>query len=471
MIFANENHSLNSYLSKVLNNLLKAYSQKMALLKQLKNCSFISGGPHKMLCIFKLAIVAALVPLLLQNCTTDKVPPVVFIESPQENATFTNTQSIPVLGTIEDNRDIESASITLYNPSNEAVKSVFFNDLSVSFYYIDYSLQLDSTLESGEYLLKVSATDGVSAASKSLPITIIGKTNQSNLNWLFAANEQATSVYYHVNGTQEQVLKTGYFNFNNQFTSSDLLTSVFINQANGNFISSTYNQLYEPTANPLIAPGVNEIQTVAVSNNYIAHIDFNGFIQLYTSYGSILSSGYVPNGYIAQASEICGNYLLVNAFSSESKLYVYYIPTGNLISAYTIDGRLINAFAQPNEHVQLFTYSNGDLNTSTLSINEGTFSDFKSFTCNAPSKIAKKNNEIFALIDGEVYSTEDLYSVAGFQLNTEFGGALNNFFYSNFFEYYIANTSDSMFVYSNNKQLINAFKLKEPNTIGLPITY
>lgn len=471
MIFAHDYHSLNSYLSGVLNNLLKAYSHKMALHKQLKNLGFILGGPHKMRCILKYILPTLLSLVLFQNCTNDKIPPTIFIESPQENTVYTLNQTVPILAELTDNNDIESASITLYNPNNEPVKSLFYNNLSTSYYYIEHNLELDSSFESSTYIIKISATDGTNAASSSLSINILGTNNQSESNWLFGANNQATSQFYYVTNTNEQVIKTAYFNFNKQVTSSDLLTSVFFNQSTGESMISCYNNLYGPVSNPLVTQSVNEIQTVSASGNYVAQIDFIGNIQIYTNYGALLSSGYVPSGYIAEASEICGNYLLVNAFSSESKLYVYYIPTGNLISSYTLDGRLINAFSQPNEHVQIFTYNAGELSVSTLSINQGTFSDFKSFTCNTPIKIIKKSNEIFALINGTLYSTESLFSSAGLQPNTNFKSSLTGIYYSDFYELFIANTTDSMFVYNSNYQLQNSFKLKEPNTIGLPIIY
>lgn len=122
--------------------------------------------------IFIMFLVLA--HLLACTKTDDGSPPAVTILSPGNNETFSSADSIHVLATITHKFPVEYVKITLWNSFNIPVLDPLYVYPDAYGYNLNEKYPLSEALESGSYILAVSASDGHRTGSAFITVQVDG---------------------------------------------------------------------------------------------------------------------------------------------------------------------------------------------------------------------------------------------------------------------------------------------------------
>lgn len=251
-----------------------------------------------------LAYVAAITCVLF-SCkkeNPDTAAPEIIIYSPVENQPVNVFDTIVVTCDINDDKNLENASITLVNANLIPVQSSI--NLNVSSAFISVSLLYavyDIHLTSGVYYIKVTASDGVNTISKYKKINLTAAP-QELLGYYFITNPNVNNHLVSLLDS-DFASASAYFNFGGDFSGSAI---------------SHYNQeiytsgLYNGSANAisLTSPALNwSIPSIVGSNPYfmdIIHKDKTTYLAYYSglirgfnitgsaNFNATISSGYYP---------------------------------------------------------------------------------------------------------------------------------------------------------------------------------
>lgn len=354
------------------------------------------------------------------NKEDDILPNIEWLQ-PTSGQSYQFGDNIIVKGKVNDNRSVEWVEISVLNQYLTPVynRRIYYNASSVDF-YANISLD-DVHNESGNYYLKVRASDGVNLTSEHRPFNYIGapkvfndllvcsvnsgKSEIRRLNDLSIVSSYTYSVSdFSVNSWEQDLLTYGYsgpiesFDLNElQFTwsktSVNWLDTLQLSNINKNSSSvATHLDGWFVINSAGVSFGGNFYgSTIKLGNSLItSNYVFLEYIVIPSGQHALMKCSYVSGvtldldnvvGDIVLLSEMSNRDLLIlTQHASDIEIYIYNSLTGSLNNIRTISGEIVQSSIQINDNLVyistnngLFSYTIG--NNSWVNLNSNVYND------------------------------------------------------------------------------------------------
>ncbi len=304
------------------------------------------------------------VTVFLFSCSKDKdeIKPTVTINSPYSLQQVNGLDTLQVLATISDDKNIESVSVSLRNANDIPVLSTVTKtpntkdyDLNISYFFDDIHLL------SGQYDLTVSASDGENTTTKYVTV-FLNETPKIREGAFVVSNTGSTSDIYYLD---------------------NLYSGSFYKSINGDYLGAAVNsydqQLIHASAGTVPSGNVKAIDLKSGLNSWNISIinspptpfytgflydnqstylgKYNGGIQAYNHFGAGNYNAANIAGFNVESALIHENMMITEQhalFGGSVKLVPYWMASGDPVG--------INATLLPNDDVVgMFTNTSNEV--------------------------------------------------------------------------------------------------------------
>jgi hypothetical protein len=289
----------------------------------------------------------------------DEISPSVQITSPNEYSNHNVLDTLAVVGTISDNEHLEYIKLSLLNEDNITVASVVTLYPETKEYSLNREFIIDNILlESGEYSLLVTASDGENETRKYIPITL-NEAARELTGILFVETPTFNSVEVKKIAPDMSVQQVAFAagDFSSAATSSKNQAFYMAGSETGSlraFSILNNSELWSVQANPLSgAPYFSDIfeddGTLYVSffDGEIKAFDKNGTIKQ-----AILASGYHCFKVWKQDNFIFSEQQQIG--TSDRRLVIYNASSGDEIQQTPLDMEIVKFCKRNDDNVFVF---------------------------------------------------------------------------------------------------------------------
>ncbi len=308
----------------------------------------------------KLLFLFLFLSLVIFSCNKkDEISPYIQITAPNEYSNHNVLDTLSVIGTISDNEQLEYIKLSLLNEYNIIVTSVVTLYPETNEYSLNREFIVDNILlESGEYNLLVTASDGENETRKYIAITL-NEAETELIGILFVETPTFNTV-------EVKKIKPDLSVQQVAFAAGDFLAAVSSTRNQAFYMAGsetgslrsfsmlTNSEMWSVQANPLSgAPYFSDVYeddgTLYVSffDGEIKAFDKNGTVKL-----DILASGYncykvwKIDNYIFSEQQLIG--------TSDRRLFVYNASSGVEIQQTPLDVEVVKFFKRNDDNIFVF---------------------------------------------------------------------------------------------------------------------
>jgi hypothetical protein len=292
---------------------------------------------------------------------TDENGPKVNFSSPFDNQNFMVYDNIPVKAYITDETSISSVAVTLVNDAHVPVHRSISVPVSSPSMSMDLSYPLDNVhLESGQYYLMVTASDGKNISHSYQPVTLTGVPRQLKKIFVATAISSASTNMYVIDSTFSGMIL--YSSFSGDYlgtSSSSYYQQVFLC---GNYTGSFTSKLVADKStvfnvSPLISSAPYFTAYYSEDKKvYLAR--FDEVIKGYNNSGNIIFNGTANPGYYVSKLGINNGFVIAaeKSKTSSSRLIVSFYSTGTPEQQVAINQDVVS-FLEKDDH-NVFVFGN-----------------------------------------------------------------------------------------------------------------
>lgn len=275
----------------------------------------------------------------------DTIPPVITINSPLNNEIFQIPCDINIMGTTEDNRNIDRIEIDLVSENSASIVQKLEIDVDTSYLDFDISLAInDRLLNSGNYYLNVKSYDenqNVNSKYISLYLDEIAKSLVAR--YFLLGNDNMAHLYELDSSSNLQLMYQSLENCKSSLINSKHQFLFFVNNQFGWAIDPlTFSSLWDLSSNISF---FNQFTGLSMTNNNDQiHICFeDGRIFTINKEGNIINAIYSNNQESFGIFYVDNDLVLVESYIGllQKQLVVYYRQSGIEKKRTNIDGNMV----------------------------------------------------------------------------------------------------------------------------------
>ncbi|MEI7596397.1 MAG: DUF4625 domain-containing protein [Bacteroidota bacterium] len=286
--------------------------------------------------------------------------PLISISLPIKNTYFSYGDTIPIKASVSDDSEIKSVEIKLYDANNVSMLATIQIDVNAKEIDINRYLVIDNKdIESGEYFVRVSATDNEGESNSALQPVYINEMVRKFSNFIFFCKASSGYNVVSVNNNQTQnILK----NLSNEYSYSYVSSKNELILYSGSFLSDLFainstNALVKWSVlnkGSSIMPYFSGIYT----NEYETYVSlYSGAVQEYSRYGGILRTFDVGNMYWPMQVLKHDNHLVVTTSYKSGTSYslnVFNFVTTNLTQSMPMSEKPVKVIPRNANELLLF---------------------------------------------------------------------------------------------------------------------
>lgn len=207
----------------------------------------------------------------------DKEFPVINFVSPSSQSQYKVLETIYFKAEISDNKKIESISVSLLDKNSNIIVSSFepkkFEKGTTNFQLLESIELSDKSIISGEYRIKISASDGELTASKELKILIDELPKKREAILYFQKNTNNFSVFKidSANSISQIASMDGLFLGAKSFSSKQLIATATNQPSQIAFYS------YKSFSNPVIVSSLDLLSAFAIGDSCVYYANRAGY--------------------------------------------------------------------------------------------------------------------------------------------------------------------------------------------------
>ncbi len=315
----------------------------------------------------KLIILLLFAVIFHLSCrkNKDEVAPVITIIKPYENQQYSTLDTVWVTATVDDETALKQIDVTLTDENKTPVlqtMSTLPNNKNYTF-TIPYDIN-DIELSSGNYFIRVRATDGTNVHDtyRTIKIDAIPKVLKYVYILSFGNSTTIHALRKTSSGNPQQM-----FDINGDFSASAVSSKFQLFYTCGKTFGDmhAYNVSDETEAwsIPVISdPPFPYFENIGCYNDILYTSFYNGYIKGYNKNGSITFNATTPTGTYPQKVMVTSSYLFADhaEYSGSAKVFaVYYAVSGALKQQMTTNYGVLEMFEKDNDNIVLFGNQNG----------------------------------------------------------------------------------------------------------------
>ncbi len=311
-------------------------------------------------------VVAFLYFLVACKKEIDNVAPTISVSSPANLQNINGFDTLQIMANINDNRNIESISVSLKDLNNIPVLSTIIKTPNLASYSLNVFYFFDDIhLASGKYYFDISASDGVNVTHKYIDI-MYGEVAKIRKGIIFFTN----------NGNSTSVYRLSDFSY----------TSTLNNTISGDFIGGSVNSYDQQIiTSGVTTGGLNSLSTSAntinwsvtststikgffASNRDVFISKSNGEIISFDNKGMTKSYYQAYPNYYGEIGLVYNNVFVSEqhpVFGNDVRLVVYWMASAGIKQQLILAEDVVNLFPYTNNKLILFA---NDLATATSHI-------------------------------------------------------------------------------------------------------
>lgn len=287
-----------------------------------------------------------LIIFILSSCKKkDTIPPVVTINSPLNNEIFQIPCNINIIGTTDDNRNIDRIEIDLVSENSTSIVQKLEIDVDTSYLEFDISLAInDRLLNSGNYYLNVKSYDeNQNLTSRYISLYLDELPRSLVARYFLLGNENIAHLYELDSSSNLQLKYHSLENYKSSLINSKHQFLLFINNQFGWAIDPlNFSSLWDLSSNISF---FNQFTGLSMTNNNDQiHICFeDGRIFTINKEGNIINAIYSNNQELFGIFYVDNDLILVESYIGllQKQLVVYFRQSGIEKKRTNIDGNLV----------------------------------------------------------------------------------------------------------------------------------
>lgn len=315
--------------------------------------------------------------LFFFSCSKDKdeQKPIVTITSPVYMQSINGFDTIIVRGTVTDNVNIKSISISLKDNNNiPALSTIYLNPNVTNFEVNELFIFDDVHLASGIYYFDIKASDGENITSEYVEVSVSGVPITRDGIFIFDNVSNNTSIYKLDNNYNASFFTMLYGDFLGGAANSYFQQVISVGSATGKATALDASFADELWSLSLVNSPPTPYFTNVFFNDKTIYLGYrNGDVKGFGSNGVPNFSAKSTSGYYAESGFIHGDYMVTEQVSiafNQVSLGMYWLASGALYQQLLINENICGMFSFNSNEIVLLTNdasNNGKLSFFNIS--------------------------------------------------------------------------------------------------------
>jgi hypothetical protein len=313
--------------------------------------------------IFSSFVIALLIFFSACKKQEDTSPPVIVMNSPSQSQLFHVFDTIQVNLTVSDDKHLDPVAVTLLNASGTAAMATAMIQVNGKTGHIAFGYELgDIHLSSGNYSLKVAASDGVNVTSSFVHIQIVASPSWRKGIYLISRNTSAVFV----SRLDTNYLISPLLSLNGDYSGSDLSSyfqKLYVSGAyTGNFNAISLSSGSISWFKPVVQGSSPWFDGASVFSNLVYLPYFNGSIKAFDTSGHqrfnlMTQANYHPGKLLVSGKYILNEQIYIT--NNSSKLVVCNSSSGLGIQELGLNQTVVQFSEKDPDNIFIFGNSSG----------------------------------------------------------------------------------------------------------------